>query len=78
MARRNSSGTVVLRVNPAAEVIHNGKRLGVTPMAPIKLPSGAQTLTLVNWDLGVKKQIRVVVPVQRKVVVRVNLLPAAP
>jgi serine/threonine-protein kinase len=73
-ARRSSNGTVVLRVSPGSEVIHNGKRLGVTPMAPIKLPSGTQTLTLVNRDLGVKKQVRVAVPVQRKVVVRVNLL----
>ncbi len=73
-ARRRSNGTVVLRVSPGSEVIHNGKRLGVTPMAPIKLPSGTQTLTLVNRDLGVKKQVRVAVPVQRKVVVRVNLL----
>lgn len=76
-ARRGSNGTVVLRVPPGVEVLHNGKRLGVTPMAPIKLPSGAQTLTLVKQDLGVKKQVRVAVPVQRKVVVRVNLLAAA-
>jgi eukaryotic-like serine/threonine-protein kinase len=67
-------GTVAVRVNPWAEVLHDGKRLGVTPMPPFELPSGPQTLTLVNKDLDVEKKIRVVVPPSREVVVRVNLL----
>jgi serine/threonine-protein kinase len=74
LAGRGSKGTVVLRVSPRAEVIYNGKTLGVTPMAPIKLPSGVRTLTLVNRSLNVEKKIRVVVPAHRKVMLRINLL----
>ncbi|WP_224247840.1 serine/threonine protein kinase [Hyalangium gracile] len=73
-AAKAATGTVTLRVNPWAEVFYAGKTLGVTPMAPIELPSGTQTLTLVNRDLDVEKKVKVSVPANRDVVLRVNLL----
>ncbi|SEU33999.1 serine/threonine-protein kinase [Stigmatella erecta] len=71
---KHASGTVSLRVNPWAEVLYAGKSLGVTPMAPFELPSGTHTLTLVNQDLDVKRKVRVVVPANKQVVLRINLL----
>lgn len=73
VGRGASRGTVVLRASSGVEVIHRGKTLGVTPLGSIQLPSGAQTLTLVNRRLGVEKKVRVVVPARRKVVVRVDM-----
>ncbi|WP_224371359.1 serine/threonine protein kinase [Hyalangium versicolor] len=69
-----STGTVTLRVNPWAEVFYAGKSMGVTPMGAIELPSGTQTLTLVNKDLEVEKKVKVVVQPHRGVVLRINLL----
>ncbi|WP_224369633.1 serine/threonine protein kinase [Hyalangium versicolor] len=71
--RGTSTGTVVLRAASGAEVLYKGRKLGVTPLAPFQLPSGVQTLTLVDRGLGVQKKVRVVVPTRRKVVVRISL-----
>jgi eukaryotic-like serine/threonine-protein kinase len=66
-------GRLDLRVKPWAEVYLGGRKLGVTPMPPIELPAGTQTLTLVNETLGSKKIVRVHVPEGAETMLRVQL-----
>ncbi len=66
-------GQVALRISPWAEVMHDGKSLGLTPMAPVTVPSGKQTFTLRNTDLGVTRKVTVTVPAGGEVILRADL-----
>lgn len=67
------NGKVTLRVNPYAEVFYGGKSLGVTPMAPVEVPSGTQTFTLKNPELKVTRQVKIKVPPGGSVVLKADL-----
>jgi Spy/CpxP family protein refolding chaperone len=47
-------GTVTIATTPWAEVYLDGKKIGTTPIAKIKIPAGKHKLTLVSPDLDVK------------------------
>jgi eukaryotic-like serine/threonine-protein kinase len=70
-------GNVVLHIKPWAEVVWNGRSQGLTPMGPLTLPAGKQTLVLVNKDLGVARTVVVSVPAGSQVTVTENLFPEA-
>jgi tRNA A-37 threonylcarbamoyl transferase component Bud32 len=69
----DAPGKVALRVSPWAEVFHDGKSLGITPMAPVAVPAGKQTFTLRNKDLNVTRMVTVTVPAGGEVVLRADL-----
>jgi hypothetical protein len=69
-------GKVALRISPWAEVLHGGKSLGITPMAAVTVPSGRQTFTLRNSDLGITRKVTVTVPVNGEVELRADLFDA--
>jgi serine/threonine-protein kinase len=46
------TGTIAFRIRPYATVLVDGKYLGDTPVAPITVPVGTVTVTLINKDLG--------------------------
>ncbi len=52
-------GELNLHVSPWADVYHKGKKLGTTPMAPIRLQEGVHKLILKNPLLNIKKPITV-------------------
>jgi hypothetical protein len=68
------TGRVNVVVMPWAEVRLGGRVLGITPMDPVELPRGAQTLTLVNSDLGVTRTVQVKVPAGGTTTVKVDLM----
>jgi serine/threonine-protein kinase len=70
----SSPGQVMFLVSPWADVLHGGKRLGTTPLAPVTVPSGRQVFVLRNDELGISRPVPVAVVPGSKVVVRVNLL----
>jgi serine/threonine-protein kinase len=47
-----AKGTLVFIVRPWAEVHVDGKKIGVTPVAPMQLAVGPHQVRLVNPDLG--------------------------
>ncbi len=67
-------GSVQLRVNPYAEVFLGAKRLGVTPMPPIKLPAGSHVLTLKNDELQLTRKVTVRVQPGQTSMLRVDLM----
>ncbi|MHB8876965.1 MAG: serine/threonine protein kinase [Myxococcaceae bacterium] len=68
-----SKGKVSFRVNPWAEVFHGGKSLGITPMAAVFVPSGPQTFTLKNSEIGLTKKVTVTVPADGETVLKADL-----
>ncbi|MGQ0504610.1 MAG: serine/threonine protein kinase [Myxococcaceae bacterium] len=66
-------GKVALRVMPWAEVFYKGKTLGITPMAPVELPAGKQTLVLRNRELGKQKKVNIVVQAGTEVPLKVDM-----
>ena len=50
--RTKGTGELVLRIRPYADVHIDGRRRGLTPMPPIKLPAGRHRVRLVNDSLG--------------------------
>jgi serine/threonine-protein kinase len=67
------TGKVMVRVNPWAEVLYAGKSYGVTPIAPIEVPSGTATFTLKNEQLKVTRKVSVKVPAGATVVLKADL-----
>jgi serine/threonine-protein kinase len=70
---REARGKIDLRVLPWAEVFEGRRSLGVTPMAPLDLASGAHTLILRNHDLNVSREVVVKVPRNATTTLRVDL-----
>jgi len=60
-------------VNPWAEVFHDGRSLGITPMAPVTVPAGRQTFTLKNADLGKTRKVTVHVPSGGEAILKADL-----
>ena len=56
---RGGTGLIDLRVNPWAEVRLDGRPVGKTPFAPVKVSAGTHTLELTNSELGVHTSQRV-------------------
>lgn len=71
--RPPKTGRVTVRVNPWAEVVYAGKSYGVTPIAPIEVPSGTATFTLKNKQLRVTRKVSVKVPPGGNVVLKADL-----
>ena len=66
-------GRLRILVRPWARVTLDGKRLGVTPLAPISLYEGAHQLTLENSDLDVRKRMTVTIQPDRERVIKVHM-----
>lgn len=69
-----AKGRIVVRVNPWAEVTLDGKRVGLTPLAPIEVVPGKHRITLANSELGKTKNVTVDVRSRKDEIVRVDLL----
>jgi serine/threonine-protein kinase len=67
-------GRLMVRVNPWGEVMIGNKSFGVTPIAPISLAPGKQTITIRNSRLNVEKKVEVTIPSAEDVVLKVDLL----
>jgi serine/threonine-protein kinase len=70
---RNARGRVDLKVKPWAEVFEGKRSLGVTPLPPLELPVGKHVLTLKNAELSIERSVKVKVPRDGTVTVRVDL-----
>jgi serine/threonine-protein kinase len=66
-------GTLRIAVAPSAEVVLDGRALGVTPLEPLDLPEGTHSVTLKNNDLGVTSKRRIVVAPNRETLLKVDL-----
>lgn len=64
-------GTLVVSVQPAAEVSLNGRLVGTTPIEPLEVVEGEHELRLVNSQLGRDERRRVRVTASRAEVVKV-------
>jgi serine/threonine protein kinase len=72
--KRPALGRVRVRVNPWADVLLDGERLGTTPMPPADVPAGAHVITLRNKDLGVERRMKVRVRPGVETIVKADLL----
>lgn len=63
-------GRLKVVVEPWGEVHVNGKRLGLTPLAPQKMIEGVHTIRIKNARLGPDKTLRVVVRANQDTLVR--------
>jgi serine/threonine-protein kinase len=68
------TGKLEIDVVPWGQVFAGKKLLGITPMDPVTLPTGTQTLTVKNPDLNVEKKVKVVIPPGGTAHVRLNLM----
>ncbi len=66
-------GRLNVRVSPWAEVRVDGRRFGLTPMAPITLMEGEHELQLDNKDLKARKVMRITVEAGKDTEVKVKL-----
>ena len=60
-------------MTPWAEVIVDGRTLGVTPLQPADLTEGAHWVTLKNGDLGVTTRRRIIVSPNKEALLKVDL-----
>jgi hypothetical protein len=54
-------GFLTIDTDPWTEVLLNGKKLGITPLVSLRLPSGAHELDLRNPEFGLRKKVRVLI-----------------
>ncbi len=66
-------GQLRVAVTPWAEVIVDGRTLGVTPLQPADLTEGAHWVTLKNGDLGVTTRRRIIVSPNKEALLKVDL-----
>lgn len=66
-------GHLRVAVTPWAEVIIDGRAVGVTPLQPQELPEGTHHVSLKNPDLGVTVKRRVIVAPNKEAVLKVDL-----
>lgn len=69
-SRRRAFGRLTIDTEPWTEVYLGGKKLGVTPMEGVRVPSGPLDLELRNAKLGVRKKMRVMITPGRTTRVR--------
>jgi len=72
-AVHGGKGQLRVAVTPWAEVMVDGRTLGVTPLQPSDLAEGPHTVVLKNGDLGVTTKRRIVVVPNKESVLRVDL-----
>jgi serine/threonine-protein kinase len=66
-------GQLRIAVAPSAEVMLDGRPLGVTPLDALDLPEGTHSVTLKNNELGVISKRRLVVAPNRETLLKVDL-----
>jgi serine/threonine-protein kinase len=71
--RAKSTGVLVLRIRPYADVHVDGRRRGLTPMPPISLPAGRHRVRLVNDSLGRSVIRNVLIEPGKRTTLSVNL-----
>ncbi|MFH1811176.1 MAG: protein kinase [Pseudomonadota bacterium] len=69
------NGSLTLASEPWSEVFLNGKSLGLTPLANVRLPAGSHRLVLRNRKLGLEKTAWVRIRPNRETVLKVRLGP---
>ncbi len=67
------AGSLQLLVRPWAEVFIDGRRIGITPLAPITLAEGRHTVRLVNSEINATKTKRVRIRPGQRETLRVRL-----
>jgi serine/threonine-protein kinase len=72
-AVHGGKGQLRVAVSPWAEVIVDGKSLGVTPLQPSELTEGSHLVTLRNGDLGVTTKRKIMVLPNRESLLKVDL-----
>lgn len=73
VAPRRRPGFIALRVHPWADVILDGRAMGVTPMGRLEVSPGRRRLRLVNAELGKTVSRTVEVKAGREHLIEVNL-----
>jgi serine/threonine-protein kinase len=68
-----TAGFLTIDTTPWSIVSVGGKSLGQTPLVGVKLPAGAQTLSLRNPELGIETQYPVTIEPGKTLVRRVGL-----
>jgi serine/threonine-protein kinase len=66
-------GWLRVAITPWAEVVVDGKTLGVTPLQPVELAEGPHLVTLKNSDLGVTTKRRLLVTPNKETLLKVDL-----
>jgi len=66
-------GSVAFRIRPWAEVVVDGRPLGITPLAPVELPAGRHVVVLRNKELGTERRVIADVPANGIFTLRVDL-----
>jgi serine/threonine-protein kinase len=72
-AVHGGKGQLRVAVTPWAELVVDGKSLGVTPLQPAELSEGSHLVTLRNSDLGVTTKRKILVLPNRESVLKVDL-----
>lgn len=70
--RKARTGKVIFKLPAKVEVSLNGKRIGVTPVAPLELPPGSATFALRHKASGASRKVTVKVTAGNEVVVRAD------
>ncbi|MBI5495486.1 MAG: PEGA domain-containing protein, partial [Deltaproteobacteria bacterium] len=68
-----ATGNLVVKAAPWAEVRVDGKRMGVTPMAPLKLVEGEHQVVLDNKDLKARKTLSVTIEAGKDAELKVKM-----
>jgi serine/threonine-protein kinase len=70
-----SRGKLLVRVNPWADVVVDGRMVGATPLSPLDVSAGKHSVTVTNSELGKTKTVAVEVRANRQELVEINLKP---
>ena len=71
--RSNEPGSLWIRVRPWAEVLIDGKKVGQTPLVPIRVPAGKHTVVLINESLNVRRSYPVTVSPAKTTELKITL-----
>lgn len=69
-AEKKSLGRLKIVVEPWGEIFVDGKRIGLTPLAPQKILEGSHSIRIVNTRLAKEKTLRVVIRANQDTLVR--------
>jgi serine/threonine-protein kinase len=72
-AVHGGKGWLRVAVTPWAEVVVDGRTLGVTPLQPAELSEGAHVVTLKNGDLGMTTRRRILITPNKEALLKVDL-----
>jgi serine/threonine-protein kinase len=68
-----SKGKLLVRVNPWADVVVDGRMVGATPLSAIEVSAGRHSVTVTNSELGKTRTVAVDVRPNRQELVEINL-----